>query len=400
MGSIISLGVGRLEVDWGKNNFFRNHSKLFLKDDIKPETYYYADDYHELKPAFSRPLRSVKKRLDLLGYTLAECRRHYEHDIAQTSDYYPEPDVSFDVFSRVLAAVNVERMQLPDGEPGDYDLGEFAAKMILADPEFTKTEDNLGSLTRHDGTFFENLDPYVVLRLLCENPTNLDCNVIWRFQDVLESGWVSENVNDLYEGLTDQDRYLVVTEGSSDSSILKASLPMVALDVADFFTFVDMSENYPFTGTGNLFRFCQGLATIRIQNKILVVLDSDTAGLETFQRISRIPLPTSMRVTRLPVLDEFDLFKTIGPSGESHENVNGKAVAIECFLDLLIGGEGPATVRWTSFNPTLNAYQGELVGKTAYTRAFFESAEKDPAYDLTKLSYLWQHLLSECARRT
>jgi hypothetical protein len=58
-----------------------------------------------------------------------------------------------------------------------YDLGDFAAKVILADPEFTKMEADLASLTRHDGTFFENLDPYVILRLLCENAANLDENV-------------------------------------------------------------------------------------------------------------------------------------------------------------------------------------------------------------------------------
>jgi hypothetical protein len=399
MGSIISLGVGRLEIDWGKNDFFRNHSKLFLKGDIKPETYYYADDQQEVKPAYSRPLRSVKRRLELLGYSVVRCRRLYEEDIEDTPDHYPEPDISFDVLCRALAAVDVDRMTLPDGESGDYDLGEFAAKVILADPEFTKTEANLSSLTRDDGTFFENLDPYIILRLLCENPANLDYNVIWRFQDVLESGWISEDLDDLHEGLADEDRYLIVTEGSSDSSILKASLPLVAHDVADFFTFIDMSENYPFTGTGNLFRFCQGLATIGIQNKILVVLDSDTAGLETFERIRKIPLPDSMRVVCLPPLDEFKTFKTIGPSGESQEDVNGKAVAIECFLDLKFAGSAlaAAAIRWTSYNPAVGAYQGELVGKDKYTRAFFGSAGKDPGYDLSKLSDLWQHLLTACA---
>ncbi len=30
MGSFITLGVGKLEIDWGKNNLFKNHSKLFF----------------------------------------------------------------------------------------------------------------------------------------------------------------------------------------------------------------------------------------------------------------------------------------------------------------------------------------------------------------------------------
>src|ERR1700685_2943007 len=76
MGSIITLGVGRLEIDWGKNQFFRNHSKLFLKGDIKPETYYYAENHREVLPAYSRPLRSVKRRLELLA-TLSQSAGGY-----------------------------------------------------------------------------------------------------------------------------------------------------------------------------------------------------------------------------------------------------------------------------------------------------------------------------------
>lgn len=397
MGSIISLGVGRLEIDWGKNNHFLNHSRLFFREDVKPEIYYYADDYQEMKQAFSRPLRKVLPRLELLGYSLRNCRVLYDALAEAVPDYYPDPEISFDMLRRVLAQVDVTKMRMADDESEDYDLGEYAAKIILNDPEFTEAEADLASLTRHDGTFFENLDPYIILRLLCENPANLDQNVIWRFQDVLESGWISEDLDDLYQGLGDAERYLVVTEGSSDSSILKASLPLVAPDVPDFFSFIDMSENYPFTGTGNLFRFCQGLTAIRIQNNILVILDSDAAGLETFQKIRKLPVPKNLRVTCLPSLDEFRTFKTLGPSGESVEDVNGRAVAIECFLDLKYRSNEDAAIRWTSFNRELDSYQGELVNKDSYTRAFFDSAAKDPQYDLSKLSYLWRYLLSTCA---
>ena len=29
MGSMITLGIGKMEIDWGKNNIFNNHSCLF-----------------------------------------------------------------------------------------------------------------------------------------------------------------------------------------------------------------------------------------------------------------------------------------------------------------------------------------------------------------------------------
>jgi hypothetical protein len=391
MGSIISLGVGHLEIDWGKNEFFRNHSKLFLKGDIHPAKYYYAEGHQDTKPAYVRSLRHVLKRLALLGYTSEGCRHLYEESLRDVPDYYPDPILSFDALARVLRLIEVDRVALPD-DLGDYDLGEYAAT-ILSDPEFCRVEPSLQSLKSDDGTFFENLDPYIVLRLLADNESNLDRDVVWRFQDVLDGGWMDET--GLWEGLADTDRYLVVTEGSSDSSILRAALPIVEPDVSDFFDFIDMAENYPFTGTGNLLRFCQGLASIKIQNKILVVLDNDTAGHDVLRRIKALSLPRNLRVTVLPKLDEMAQFRTLGPAGESLEDVNGKAVSIECFLDLTFGPNSPPSIRWTSFNSDLGTYQGELVNKAEYTRAFFRHVQ-DNSYDTTKLSHLWRFLLSSC----
>src|SRR5450755_3941590 len=62
MGLLVSLGVGRLEIDWGKNEFFRNHSALFLPYDVRDAPYYYADDVVEQNPAFVRGLPSVAVR--------------------------------------------------------------------------------------------------------------------------------------------------------------------------------------------------------------------------------------------------------------------------------------------------------------------------------------------------
>jgi HEPN/Toprim N-terminal domain 1 len=117
MGSIISLGVGRLEIDWGKNQFFRNHSRLFLKDDIKPETYYYADNYQKIQPAYSRPLRSVKRRLELLGYSLARCRRIYDEGVEETPDYYPDPEISFDMLPVGALAGGMHHIRVRDRKP-------------------------------------------------------------------------------------------------------------------------------------------------------------------------------------------------------------------------------------------------------------------------------------------
>jgi hypothetical protein len=393
MGSMVTLRLGRLEVDWGKNSFFRNHSPLFDRADLSEAEYFYAYDEVIVQPAYVRKLRRVIPRLELLGCSLDGCRTIYAEALRHVPNYYPEVNISFDVFRQALSAIDVDCV-CNDEYDGDFDLGEFAAH-VLSDPEFKRVlAAHSCAATRDDGTFFENLDPYVILRLLAENPANLDRDLVWGIHNVVEGGYVENG--EVFEPLADESKFLIVTEGSSDSSILKTALPLVAPDVADFFDFVDMKDNYPFAGTGNLVNFCKGLAAINVRNKIVVILDNDTAGKEALQGLQTLKLPRNMRTVSLPYLAEFSRFPTLGPSGEAVEDVNGRAVAIECFLDLAFGPREVRAIRWTGFNKHLQAYQGELIAKQRYVDAFFVNIAKGN-YDLTKLHLLWTHILRACA---
>jgi hypothetical protein len=290
--------------------------------------------------------------------------------------------------------VDVDRQGLPGNPDDGYDPGEYVLETILQDPQFLKT---LGAFTPQwdkwdQGLFFENLEPYVILRLLAENPATLTKPVIWRHMDVVENGWVAER--DLFKHLVDGQRYLLVTEGSSDSHILQRSFEILKPDIADFFYFVDMSENYPFTGTGNIVRFCQGLAKIRIQNRVVVVLDNDAAGNAALSRLQALGLPRNMKAIVLPSLASFDAFPTVGPSGADVEPVNGKAVSVEMFLDLSHQTDDPAMVRWTSFDRSSGIYQGELVDKERYSNHFLTKGWRDRQYDKSKLEVLLAHIVT------
>jgi hypothetical protein len=65
-------------------------------------------------------------------------------------------------------------------------------------------------------------------------------------------------------------------------------------------------------------------------------------------------------------------------------------------VDFDFGPETSPAIRWTSFNSDLGLYQGELLNKEQYTRAFFENSSKDRTYNFQKLRYLWKHLLKSC----
>ena len=68
--------------------------------------------------------------------------------------------------------------------------------------------------------FFENFDAKFLLRLLMENPQNLELDLEWRTADVIAGGYV----DDIYVGIDDRDKFLIVTEGSYDTFIIKKTL--------------------------------------------------------------------------------------------------------------------------------------------------------------------------------
>ncbi|MCD0076742.1 hypothetical protein HK285_00830, partial [Streptococcus agalactiae] len=189
------------------------------------------------------------------------------------------------------------------------------------------------------------------------------------------------------------EKILIVTEGSSDTDIIKKSINRLYSDIADFFDFIDMEQNYPFTGTGNLKNFVKGLSKINILNKILVILDNDTAGISVYNDIKTIDLPNNLKVITLPNYKDFDNFKCKGPQGDSLENINGKAVSIECFLDHS-SIDDEIYVRWTSFNDKLIQYQGNIEPKNLLIKSFHQYYKQE--YDITKLKYLVDYILESC----
>jgi len=392
MGSMIHLAVGSLEVDWGKNSGFQDHSALFQgEEDVAPVPYYYAGDEGgidfeggstyvpiiEMKEGLSKPLPLVIDRLNLLGHTFDQCEQEFAF-LAGLNGFDAE-EFTFEALREALATVDVSSLSLDYGEGGE-DFGKFFRRELAP---------RLGLETRsgRESEGMENLSAYTVLHLLARNPAAASLPITWAFNDIETGGYARRD--SFVRGLDPYARFLIVTEGSSDANILRHALKLLRPHIADFFDFVDMEEGYPFSGTGNVFRFVQGLISIAVQNKVLVLFDNDVEGLFNYDRCAALNVPSNMRILRLPDLPAFASFNTMGPEGEGLGDINGRAAAIECYLD--IGDE--ARVRWTSYNPKPEAYQGELEGKTRYARAFLNQRSREEEYDYTKLEQVLEVLI-------
>lgn len=393
MGSIISLGINKLEIDWGKNQYFTNHSKLFNKSDIHNENYYYANDYVEQKAAYSAPLSKIKLRLELLGYTLNKVRNIYISNYKwHEEEYSRKPPLTFDQFSKAIKEIQINNIHFNEDDeyPNDHDFGRYF-EYCIKDKLKIKNSYKFDKLY---GQFYENLDPYVVLRLIIENRANLDEKLIWRFLDIVEGGYVKQD--ELYEKLSDSDKYLIVTEGTSDLFILGKSMDLLYPDITDFFSYIDMEDNYPFTGSGNLYKFVQGLVKINPLNKILIIFDNDAEGIEKYDQCKKLKLPMNIKIIKLPSLADFNKFLTIGPSGSKKMNINESGVSIECFLDLDYVNYNKPAIRWTLYKSNLNRYQGSLENKEKYIKLFKKINKRNDTYNFSKLQKLLDYIITEC----
>lgn len=383
MGTYAFLSLGALEVAWSKNENLYGHDELFQEGDLKSRP---IDDDESDRPEewYEKPLRNLKDRLDLLGYTLAHAEYEFNNP-SEFSDDEPLP-FKFEEVMNVLKSVNARKVT--------NDFSEKLEPGIFAPKEMQDVIVNVRTIHPYSernwdlSALLEKFSPYSQLRVLAESPHNLDLPVKWDFDGVVRNGWVKRS--EISHGTKAQ--FLIVTEGSSDTKILRQAIDILRPHIADLFYFVDMEEGYPFTGTGNVFNFVKGLVGISVKNNVVVIFDNDVEGIATMNRCRSLNLPDNMRVMKLPDRPEFERFNTVGPNGESLADINGKAASIECYLDL----DDKAQVRWTNYREDTKSYHGSLIAKDRLKKRFLCQQELDSLYNYSKLENVLDLIIAEC----
>jgi hypothetical protein len=424
VGTEITLEVHKLTVDWSKNARGADHGALFQAQDRKRTRsdqidYEYfkerGEDPGAMEMAFSRLLRQVLPRLELLGFTLEQVKREYlaranvwrEEQLSMVEgaeESVPEA-MSFEEFRAFAVAHPLQ--SLDDTPVYDIDAesekrirGRFRDETFIARlPHSSIDESSAYSERSYFGNLIGFLHPYSILRLLAENSLNLDADVVWGYGPLVDAGWAVES--EFTPGARRSQTFLVATEGSSDAHILKHALALLVPEIEDFFRFIDVSERHPFPGTGNLLKFAEGLAKIDVHNQIIFLFDNDAEGFDTYQRLLKLTLPANMRAMMLPELEDFRSFPALGPDGVKCADINRRGAAIECYLDLQrSGGQPPVKVIWTNYKKELGAYHGALEHKEGYAKAFLKQTAKTVSagsYDVRKLRLVLDSLISECS---
>lgn len=270
MGTEISLSFAGADLCSSKNDRGMDHGALFQQGDRvrrRCDRIDYA--YHEeegldpgpLEMAFVRPLGEMVSRLEMLGFTLEHARVAYAERVGtwldwrkqmrEWTDVRPLEPLTFDEF--VLLANRVPFAELDGtfagrGRSAGRVTGRFAGETATFDriPGGHDYEATGYSEREYFSSAVNLLHPWLMLRVLAENPINRGTDVVWQYGPLVEAGWASagEFVGDARRTET----FLVATEGSSDAHILRHALALLRPGVLDFFRFIDVSEGHPFPG--------------------------------------------------------------------------------------------------------------------------------------------------------
>ncbi len=427
MGTEILLNVGGVTVDWSKNMRGVDHGPLYQEQDRKrlvcEQIDYASFEKEEGSPAafemaFTRPLGAVVPRLEMLGFSLETVRgaydaatrqwredRHALNDMLETNgenEKNPEP-MSFDEYLEFVRAHPIGNLSDEFIIDDDFDrvkkvANRFGSTQLARIPSDSEGKSWAYSEKSFFGAVVGFLDPYVTLRLLAECQQNRDLTVDWQYGPLVENGWAT--IEEFVPCAQRRQTFLIATEGSSDVHILTHAIKLLRPEVADFFRFIDVSERHPFSGTGGLVKFAEGLAKIDVQNKIIFLFDNDAEGVEALELVRRFKLPSNMSTLVLPDLEEFHQFPAQGPDGIKNTNINGRAAAIECYLDLNLPQYEPARVVWTNYKKERGVYQGALEYKESYAKKFFDQTGEtiQGGYNVSKIERVLDALMNECCQ--
>ncbi len=129
MGTEITLEIAGMTLDWCKNSKGADHGALFQNRDRKrirsdQINYEYFEENNEdpasMEMGFSRKLKDIVSRLDLLGFTLERARQEYlsavelcreeERDYDDRDKVTPQDIMNFEEFCAFVAAYPIEAL--------------------------------------------------------------------------------------------------------------------------------------------------------------------------------------------------------------------------------------------------------------------------------------------------
>lgn len=372
------------------------------------------------------PVAVVKDRLNVLGYTVETARHAFAEGLGgqrtQTNEWRKaqeaeEPsevrDLMLDsyrseqkVLSELSADVWLTTMKeiLSGGVdvPGDDPASPVRSTEVTGREWYEgPLEGTLpGYMLSREWFAFPGPDSTAALRLALEVYPEADhliydvTDLVWSEYAARDDDFVEYTTDVSIEEIQSMAKMILLTEGSSDATILQSSLQLLYPHLADYYSFMEFDAVRAGGGAGNLANLVKAFAGAGVMNKTIALFDNDTAAAVAVKALAAIDLPPHIAVRMLPDLESLTAYPTIGPSGGVDMDVNGLAASIELYLggDVLTDGGKLRPVQWTGYEGGMKRYQGEVLDKGKIQNRFREKLERARASGASTSGPEWDGL--------
>ena len=368
----------------------------------------YADSADEIESVteYACDTDAVIARLDVMGFTLHRTRREYEsgraEDIAKYQEWAKDEDDP---------PWFAEKLKLLSELPFDTyleALRQVLSEGLRPEPFDDRKRPGLSEAVRHvldhDDEFlfgFMASDVRLLIRAACEVAAR-PSEVVQDVTDLVHGSYYAADepvcqraIDSLRLGHLENSNRIVLTEGSTDAQVLKASLKILYPHLVDYYSFLDFDSTRNPGGAGHLASLVKGFAAAGIGNRVIALFDNDAAARDAMRTLESARLPPNFAVLKYPDTEFLRCYPTLGPSGRSDLDVNGLAASIELYFgeDVLRGLDGSlAPVQWKGYVQSIDSYQGEVFGKNDLQAKFARKvamAESDP---LLRSSQDWESI--------
>jgi len=373
-----------------------------------------GDDEIETVILYQSTAEKIAQRLDIMGFTLVCAKQDFERALGEKLLDIPPPEegeedvfakdrkqfekMTFEDYAENLRSIISRR--IPQAPWGDSERGD------LSDTERYIVEANYYQEHLLMGFFCS--DTRFFIRLAC-SLVSPDAIVEQNLTEVAYAGYyqiedpIAENALKALTGdYSANAKIILLTEGSSDATILREALSVLYPHLAEFYVFFDFDASRAAGGASQLVSVIKAFVAAGISNRVVALFDNDTAEREAVRSLERVQLPRSVALLHYPNLERLRSYPTIGPTGTAPFDVNGLAGSIELYLgeDVIasIGMECP--VQWRGYSEGIGAYQGEVMHKGALQDAFWKRSARlriEPRLragtDWSGLDAIWQAIV-------
>ena len=325
--------------------------------------------------------------LNVMGFTMRRVREEFEigrqKEFERHMSYWNRDSIlgklgrdnsellenlTFDTYAEAFAKIIADRLKPISGHVKDEEGCNPLIEYILR-----------GNGTSSFGFFEYDKDIRLVIRLACEvAPENT--YVVQDITEIVQAGYYGEDeavcekeTRALTAGYPENAPIIILIEGSTDAEFLQEALALLYPHLSAYYSFFDFHASRSQGGAGNLVSLVKAFSAAGITNRVIALLDNDTAAHEAKRGLNAIVPPSNIAVMHYPDLDLLRTYPTRGPGGLVPLDINGLAASIELYLgeDVLCADKNTLTpIQWKGYNSMLKQYQGEIVQKRKLHDAF------------------------------